>query len=91
MSRSATVPDIIDISDDDGEIKALKVSTGAMSRLNTHIYHSEQARLQVLEGKRMRHDNASTGSSSRKKIKLERNKREIIKVEDPGQVIDLTM
>ncbi|KAK0236206.1 hypothetical protein EDD85DRAFT_839828 [Armillaria nabsnona] len=73
MSRSATVPDIIDISDDDGEIKALK------------------ARLQVLEGKRMRHDNTSTGSSSRKKIKLERNKREIIKVEDPDQVIDLTM
>lgn len=73
VSRPPTVPDIIEISDDDEEINALK------------------ARLQVLEGKRLRRDNTSTGSASRKKIKLEHNKLEIIKVEEPGQVIDLTM
>ncbi|SJL09956.1 uncharacterized protein ARMOST_13338 [Armillaria ostoyae] len=91
VSRPPTVPDIIEISDDDEEINALKVSTGAwgLNPFDRHIYHSEQARLQVLEGKRLRRVNTSTGSASRKKIKLEHNKREIIKVEDPGQTFEI--
>ena len=68
------------------------VSTRAMTHLNWHTYHSEQARLQVLQGKRLRCDNTSTESAGRKKIKLEHNKRGIkLKVEDRGQVIDLTV